>query len=142
MPQFDSKALLEEIMKEEKEIASHMTEADETVLGHLGKDADGLFSIIESYFKGRHSSMLVRHQLESYNDCVNRQLHQTIDMFNPVMIRSDKDFIAELNQYLLEAEITFTNLKIHQPHIYENNGSHKIMLPNIAKLRNFTYASI
>lgn len=141
MPQFDSKALLEEIMKEEKEIASHMTEADETVLGHLGKDADGLFSIIESYFKGRHSSMLVRHQLESYNDCVNRQLHQTIDMFNPVMIRSDKDFIAELNQYLLEAEITFTNLKIHQPHIYENNGSHKIMLPNIAKLRNFTYAS-
>ena len=141
MPTFDSKALLEEIMKEEKEIASHMTEADETVLGHLGKDADGLFSIIESYFKGRHSSMLVRHQLESYNDCVNRQLHQTIDMFNPVMIRSDKDFIAELNQYLLEAEITFTNLKIHQPHIYENNGSHKIMLPNIAKLRNFTYAS-
>lgn len=141
MPQFDSKTLLEEIMKEEKEIASHMTEADETVLGHLGKDADGLFSIIESYFKGRHSSMLVRHQLESYNDCVNRQLHQTIDMFNPVMIRSDKDFIAELNQYLLEAEITFTNLKIHQPHIYENNGSHKIMLPNIAKLRNFTYAS-
>ena len=101
MPTFDSKALLEEIMKEEKEIASHQTEADETVLGHLGKDADGLFSIIESYFKGRYSSMLVRHQLESYNDCVNRQLHQTIDMFNPVMIRSDKDFIAELNQYLL-----------------------------------------
>ena len=141
MPQFDSKALLDEIMKEEKETASQNTETDETVLGHLGKDADGLFSIIESYFKGRHSSMLVRHQLESYNDCVNRQLHQTIDMFNPVMIRSDKDFIAELNQYLLEAEITFTNLKIHQPHIYENNGSHKIMLPNIAKLRNFTYAS-
>jgi DNA-directed RNA polymerase beta subunit len=141
IPQFDSKALLEEIMKEEKEIAPHVIDDDETVLGHLGKDADGLFSIIESYFKGRHSSMLVRHQLESYNDCVNRQLHQTIDMFNPVMIRSDKDFIAELNQYLLEAEITFTNLKIHQPHIYENNGSHKIMLPNIAKLRNFTYAS-
>jgi len=141
MPQFDSKAMLEEIMNEEKEIASQVVDDDETVLGHLGKDADGLFSIIESYFKGRHSSMLVRHQLESYNDCVNRQLHQTIDMFNPVMIRSDKDFIAELNQYLLEAEITFTNLKIHQPHIYENNGSHKIMLPNIAKLRNFTYAS-
>ena len=141
IPQFDSKAMLEEIMNEEKEIASQVVDDDETVLGHLGKDADGLFSIIESYFKGRHSSMLVRHQLESYNDCVNRQLHQTIDMFNPVMIRSDKDFIAELNQYLLEAEITFTNLKIHQPHIYENNGSHKIMLPNIAKLRNFTYAS-
>jgi DNA-directed RNA polymerase II subunit RPB2 len=62
-------------------------------------------------------------------------------MFNPVMIRSDKDFIAELGQYALETEITFVNLKIHQPHIYENNGSTKIMLPTMAKLRNFTYAS-
>ncbi len=146
-PIFDSKAILKEVMEEERAEA-HSSEAPssgslsgESVLGHLGKYDSEPFTIIESYFHGRHSSRLVRHQLESYNYCVNHQLPQTIQMFNPVIIRSDKDFIAELNQYALETEITFTNLKIHQPHIYENNGSTKIMLPTTAKLRNFTYAS-
>jgi DNA-directed RNA polymerase II subunit RPB2 len=139
----DTTKAIKEMIEHEK---SSMINAKEdpvtkTVLGHLGSYEEEPFSIIESYFKGRHSSCLVRHQLESYNDCVNRQLPQTIQMFNPVQIRSEKDFIAELNQYALETEITFVNLKIHQPHIYENNGSTKIMLPTIAKLRNFTYAS-
>uniref|UniRef100_A0A6C0B6D6 DNA-directed RNA polymerase n=1 Tax=viral metagenome TaxID=1070528 RepID=A0A6C0B6D6_9ZZZZ len=139
-PIFDSKAILKEVMDEERATTVE-TLAGESVLGHLGKYDTEPFTIIESYFHGRHSSRLVRHQLESYNYCVNHQLPQTIQMFNPVSIRSDKDFIAELNQYALETEITFTNLKIHQPHIYENNGSTKIMLPTTAKLRNFTYAS-
>jgi DNA-directed RNA polymerase II subunit RPB2 len=139
-PIFDSKAILKEVMDEERATTVEAL-AGESVLGHLGKYDTEPFTIIESYFHGRHSSRLVRHQLESYNYCVNHQLPQTIQMFNPVSIRSDKDFIAELNQYALETEITFTNLKIHQPHIYENNGSTKIMLPTTAKLRNFTYAS-
>lgn len=139
----DTTKLIKEMIEQEKSamIGAKDDPVAKTVLGHLGSYEEEPFSIIESYFKGRHSSCLVRHQLESYNDCVNRQLPQTIQMFNPVQIRSDKDFIAELNQYALETEITFVNLKIHQPHIYENNGSTKIMLPTIAKLRNFTYAS-
>jgi len=144
-PTFDSASILKEIIDAETDASktpaySHDPVA-KTVLGHLGSYSEEPFTIIESYFKGRHSTCLVRHQIESYNDFVNRQLPQTIQMFNPVMIRSDKDFIAELGQYALETEITFVNLKIHQPHIYENNGSTKIMLPTMAKLRNFTYAS-
>lgn len=144
-PTFDSASILKEMIDAETDSSktpaySHDPVA-KTVLGHLGSYSEEPFTIIESYFKGRHSTCLVRHQIESYNDFVNRQLPQTIQMFNPVMIRSDKDFIAELGQYALETEITFVNLKIHQPHIYENNGSTKIMLPTMAKLRNFTYAS-
>jgi len=144
-PTFDSASILKEMIDAETDASktpaySHDPVA-KTVLGHLGSYSEEPFTIIESYFKGRHSTCLVRHQIESYNDFVNRQLPQTIQMFNPVMIRSDKDFIAELGQYALETEITFVNLKIHQPHIYENNGSTKIMLPTMAKLRNFTYAS-
>ena len=144
-PTFDSASIIKEMIDAETDVSktpaySHDPVA-KTVLGHLGSYSEEPFTIIESYFKGRHSTCLVRHQIESYNDFVNRQLPQTIQMFNPVMIRSDKDFIAELGQYALETEITFVNLKIHQPHIYENNGSTKIMLPTMAKLRNFTYAS-
>ena len=117
-PTFDSASIIKEMIDAETDVSktpaySHDPVA-KTVLGHLGSYSEEPFTIIESYFKGRHSTCLVRHQIESYNDFVNRQLPQTIQMFNPVMIRSDKDFIAELGQYALETEITFVNLKIHQ----------------------------
>ena len=111
------------------------------VLSHLGEYIEQPFKIIESYFNGRHSSCLVRHQLESYNDCIHRQIPQTIQMFNPVMIRSDKDILPDTDKYSLEIEIVFSNLKLYPPQIYENNGATKLMMPVEARLRNVTYAS-
>lgn len=63
-------------------------------------------------------------------------------MFNPVIARSEKDILPDTdNKYALEVEITFTNLKMYPPQIYENNGATKLMMPVEAKLRNVTYAS-
>ena len=42
---------------------------------------------------------------------------------------------------MLEVDISFDNFKLYPPQIHENNGATKIMLPDEAKLRNFTYAS-
>ena len=39
-----------------------------------------------------------------------------------------------------ELFINFKNFSIHRPQIYENNGSTKILLPQEARLRNFTYS--
>ena len=50
------------------------------------------WTTIESYFKNCHLQQLVRHQLESYNDFVNFQIIKTIDMFNPVIIKSENDY--------------------------------------------------
>ena len=50
------------------------------------------WNIIETYFENRHLEQLVRHQLESYNDFVNFQIQKTIDMFNPVSVKSDQFF--------------------------------------------------
>ena len=94
--------------------------------------------LIESYFKHKHLKQLVKHQLESYNYFVNNQIQQTIEMFNPLVIASEHDFIKELNLYRLEIEITFVNFSIYRPQIYENNGSTKIMFPQEARLRNFS----
>lgn len=99
------------------------------------------WSIIESYFKGQHLERLVRHQLESYNDFVGQQLVKTIEMFNPVHIASEQDFDPKSGKYSLELFVTFENFHIYRPQIHENNGATKLMFPQEARLRNFTYAS-
>jgi DNA-directed RNA polymerase II subunit RPB2 len=69
--------------------------------------------VVESYFENKHLEQLVKHQTESYNDFIQNQMKKTIDMFNPLF----------------------------RPEIHENNGSTKLMFPNDARLRNFTYSS-
>jgi len=99
------------------------------------------WKIIESYFKGQHLSRCIRHQLESYNDFTTTQIQKTIDMFNPVVIHSEQDFDKDSQKYSLELIINFTNFHIYRPQIHENNGATKIMYPQEARMRNFTYAS-
>ena len=111
------------------------------VLDHLGTYTEEPYTIIESYFEGQHLERLVRHQIESYNHFINYQIQKTIDMFNPVKIHSDHDYIAEHDKHLLEIMIRFENFKMYPPQIHENNGATKMMLPQEARLRNFTYAS-
>jgi DNA-directed RNA polymerase beta subunit len=115
---------------------------DEIVLlSHLKEYTEAPYAIIESYFEGHHLERLVRHQIESYNHFVNYQIQRTIQMFNPVTIHSENDFVAEKQQYFLEISISFSNFKLFPPQIHENNGATKTMFPQEAKLRNFTYAS-
>jgi len=99
------------------------------------------WNIIESYFRGQHLERFVRHQLESYNNFVGYQIIKTIEMFNPVNIVSENDFDPVSKKYSLEIFVTFENFQIYRPQIYENNGAIKLMFPQEARLRNFTYAS-
>lgn len=99
------------------------------------------WNIIESYFRGQHLERFVRHQLESYNNFVGYQIIKTIEMFNPVHIASEQDFDPVSKKYSLEIFITFENFHIYRPQIHENNGAIKLMFPQEARLRNFTYAS-
>jgi DNA-directed RNA polymerase II subunit RPB2 len=99
------------------------------------------WTIIEAYFRDQHLDRLVRHQLESYNNFVGYQIIKTIEMFNPVHIKSENDFDAKSGKYALEMFITFENFHIYRPQIHENNGAIKLMFPQEARLRNFTYAS-
>ena len=98
------------------------------------------WSIIETYFKNKYLNRLVKHQLESYNYFVDTQIKKTIEMFNPVHICSEHDYIKEHKLYRLEIFITLTNFSIHRPQVYENNGASKLMFPQEARVRNFTYA--
>jgi len=102
---------------------------------------DMSWSIIESYFDGQHLTRCIRHQLESYNHFVNHEIQKTIDMFNPVTVHSEHDYNKDHDKYTLEMVITFSNFHIYRPQIHENNGATKLMFPQEARLRNFTYSS-
>jgi DNA-directed RNA polymerase II subunit RPB2 len=131
----------DEMTKLKKKLSETTSNEGEEVLSHLGDYVEEPYHLIESYFKGKHLERLVRHQIESYNHFINYQVQRTIEMFNPVRIHSENDYVEKLDKYLLEVSISFENFKLYPPQIHENNGATKTMLPHEAKLRNFTYAS-
>ena len=81
----------EQVNQKIKQMVSNITPDESKLLEHLGDYTEEPYNLIESYFDGKHLERLVRHQLESYNNFVNFQIQKTIQMFNPVVIRSDHD---------------------------------------------------
>ena len=104
-------------------------------------EENDIWKLIGNYFEDKHLHQLVRHQIESYNDFIQNQMKKTIEMFNPLVIKSSQDYIKEFKKYRLQIIINFENLSLYRPEIHENNGATKLMFPNDARLRNFTYNS-
>jgi len=107
----------------------------------IGQYVEEPWDMIGSYFENGHLERLVRHQLESYNEFVSNQIERTIDMFNPVHIASEQDYDRVLKKHRLEIVVEFKHFNLYRPQIHENNGATKLMFPQEARLRNFTYAS-
>ena len=68
-------------------------------------------------------------------------MQRTIEMFNPITIKSDSDYDEESDTFGLVVKLYLKNLRFQHPQIHENNGATKTMMPQEARLRNFTYAS-
>lgn len=103
---------------------------------NLDKDC---WNILDSFFDHQKNKQLVKHQTESFNDFINVKIPDIIKQYNPITIYHD--YSEEHNIYRKEIIIEFNNVYISKPTIHENNGSTKLMYPNEARLRNFTYAS-
>jgi DNA-directed RNA polymerase II subunit RPB2 len=99
------------------------------------------FDVVEKYFEGQHLAQLVRHQVESMDDFYSHQAAKTIDMFNPVSITSEQDLDKDTGKHRLEISVSFENYHMSRAQIHENNGATKLMFPQEARLRNFTYSS-
>ena len=97
------------------------------------------WNVIDKFFEYNKGYQLVKHQIESYNDFILRKLDQILDGFNPIEVQHLYDAEFDKFKYVLNIEIT--NPVLGKPLIYEKDGSTKIMTPNDARLRNFTYSS-
>jgi len=98
------------------------------------------WDIIENYILGGSGNQLLKHQLESFNDFMLRKLDQIIKGFNTIEIQHQY-LGSELNCFKYILAIDIVNPIISKPIIYEKDGSTKIMTPNDARQRSFTYAS-
>ena len=81
------------------------------MLDHLGDYTHDPFDILSSYFEGKPLERLARHQLESYNHFVNFQMQRTIEMFNPITIKSDNDYDEKTNSFGLVVKLYLKNLR-------------------------------
>lgn len=132
----------EDLDDDASEATTTTTTHADRIKARIGSYIEEPWTLIGSYFHGKHLEQLVRHQIESYNDMVNNQLRRTIDMFNPVRIVSDQDYDKTSQKHRLEVEVNFNSFYLYRPQIHENTGATKIMFPQEARLRNFTYASM
>ncbi len=97
---------------------------------------ENIWSVVEYYFR---ENGLVKHQIDSFNDFILRKMEETIEGFNPIEVYHQ--YIPETDKFRYILKINITNPVLSKPIIYEKDGSTKIMTPNDARLRNFTYAS-
>ena len=97
------------------------------------------FDVIKQYLARDNNKHLVLHQINSFNKFIEDQLPDIIYQHNP--INRSFNYLENINKHQYEMNISFENISLTKPLIHENDGSTKIMLPNDARKRNFTYSS-
>ena len=128
-------------MGDQKNKNNKNNEKNENNIKKNDKDFYDPWSLIGLYFNNNPLNKCVEHQIESYNYFINNQIKDTLEMFNPFNIASINDYVKKYNKHSLSIEINLKNFYLYRPEIHENNGATKIMFPQEARLRNFTYTS-
>lgn len=99
---------------------------------------DDTWSVIDSYFK-TNPYFLSRHHLDSYNDFVSNRTLQTVRALNPIIVIKNQE--GGKLQHEVEVYVGGTRsdeIYLTKPTIVENNEQ-RIMYPNEARLKDFTY---
>lgn len=97
------------------------------------------WKVIQDYMERDGGKHLVHHQIHSYNEFVRKSLPEIIHGYNPLHL--SYEYMEEHKCHQYEIYIRFDNVSMQRAMIHENDGSMKLMLPNDARKRNFTYAS-
>ena len=98
------------------------------------------WEVIDKLFGQNKGQVLVKHLVDSFNDFVLRKLEDIIEGFNPIEMQNT--YLPEINGFKNIIHIVISNPILQNPIIVEKDGSTKLMTPNDARNRNFTYASI
>lgn len=98
------------------------------------------WSVLDSYFKS-HPYFLTKHHLDSYNDFASNRILNTVKALNPILVIKNQ----ENNAITHEIEVfiggkSSEEIIINKPSVVEYD-TQRLMYPNEARLRDFTYQS-
>ena len=94
---------------------------------------------LDSYFQN-NPYFLTKHHLDSFNDFVANRLVNTISALNPILViknQNNGELIHEIEVYV--GGPSSDEIFLNKPTVVEDNEQ-KIMYPNEARLKDFTYA--
>ena len=97
-------------------------------------------AIIHSYFQQK--DILIRHQIDSYNDYIDNIIPNIIEQFFPkegLNIECD-DPNSKIKNIKLLVNLPDGNI-LKESYCIENNGVQNILTPKLARLRNYTYSA-
>jgi len=94
--------------------------------------------VLNQNFKENQNTFLVKHLIDTFNDFVFQKLDQIIEGFNTVDMHYT--YLADLDDFQQVLKIRISNPVLSKPMIHETDGSTKVMTPEDARARNFTYA--
>jgi DNA-directed RNA polymerase II subunit RPB2 len=132
-----------ESKKKEKEYDERETEVLDTTEVLENKKSDNFskvsWKVLDTYFKA-NPNYLVNHQLDSYNQFMNKGIQKIFSENNPLkFIENRSDAIEHPNIILLYiGGKNADKIYYGKPIIYDENNAH-FMYPNEARLRNMTY---
>lgn len=99
-----------------------------------------MWEVINALFAGDSLRELVSHQTRSFDEFVSKHLGEVIEGFNPITVQTR--FNEELKKYGIVINIDIKNPTLGRPIITEKDGSTKLMTPQEARLRNFSYSGV
>ena len=101
------------------------------------------WDIIDSFFTQSGSAdcanTLVRHQIESYNEFLDKKLIQIIQGFNPITVCHNFD--PEVGDFRYKIYLNVIQPCITKPMYIASDGTQTVMTPHMARMNNLTYAA-
>ena len=82
---------------------------------------------------------LVRHQIESYNEFLDKKLIQIIQGFNPITVCHNFD--TEVGDFKYKIYLNVLQPRITKPMHVASDGTQMVMTPYLARMNNLTYAA-
>ena len=82
---------------------------------------------------------LVSHQMRSFDDFMNRGIQNFMDNMSEIEIMPNK--LSSTEKRCRHVKIRFMKVYISKPNVTEKNGDVRMLLPNEAMCRNFTYSA-
>lgn len=109
----------------------------------MAKSEVPVWDIIDAFFSQSGgpdcANSLVRHQIESFNEFLDKKLIQIIQGFNPIQVCHN--YCHEIHDFRFKIHLNVMNPSLTKPMHVAVDGTQTVMTPNLARMNLLTYAS-